>query len=151
MWKIHSYKNGKKKREHTLKYKCIINVNIQLYLLFYIKYIRSNSLTHKIYWFRKLRTWLLFCRDMQTFLTLRLFSFPQQATRDHVYVGQVFFQQKTTFPVSPAIPTAERSCELQIRHVHTKPWCPGRLVEVAKQNRFVLNLLNIHKRTQKIC
>lgn len=71
-----------------------INVNIQLYLLFYIKYIRSHSLTHKIYWFRKLRTWLLFCRDMQTFLTLRLFSFPQQATRDHVYVGQVFFQQK---------------------------------------------------------
>lgn len=87
-------KTARKKREHTLKYKCIINVNIQLYLLFYIKYIRSNSLTHKIYWFRKLRTWLLFCRDMQTFLTLRLFSFPQQATRDHVYVGQVFFQQK---------------------------------------------------------
>lgn len=54
-----------------------------------------------------------------------------------------FLPAKTTFPVSPAIPTAERSCELQIRHVHTKPWCPGRLVEVAKQNRFVLNLISI--------
>lgn len=54
-----------------------------------------------------------------------------------------FLPAKTTFPVSPAIPTTERSCELQIRHVHTKPWCPGRLVEVAKQNRFVLNLISI--------
>lgn len=61
-----------------------------------------------------------------------------------------FRPAKTTFPVSPAIPTAERSCELQIRHVHTKPWCSCRIVEVAKQNRFVLNLLNIHMRTQKI-